>query len=207
MSAPTSTSGVLLVRRGATRLPIVASCVLRAIIAAAFVYALANPSLPQLQDAATRARMIAWPFGLVVVPIALRLLWRKRPYPWTVDAVLALPFALDASGNVLNLYHSWAWYDTLNHGVSWCAVALLATLAPAAGRLPPWARAAVALGAGAAAAIMWELGEFVAFIHDSGYGSSAYADTLTDLSAGLVGASVAGAVSALGADTSPKIGD
>jgi hypothetical protein len=85
MSAPTST-GVLFVRRGATRLPIVASCVFRGIIAAAFVYALANPSLPQLQDAATRARMIAWPVGLVAVPIALRLLWRKRPYPWTATA-------------------------------------------------------------------------------------------------------------------------
>jgi hypothetical protein len=180
-----------------TRFAVAISLALRAAIAAAFVYALTHPSLPQLQDAATHARMIAWPFGLVAVPIVLRLVRLHRPYPWRVDALLALPFALDSVGNVLNLYHSWVGYDTVNHGVSWFGVALLATGVPAARRLPPWGRAGIALGAGAVGAIMWELGEFAAFIHDSGYTRTAYSDTLTDLFAGLIGASAAAATLAV----------
>src|SRR5579862_779506 len=90
-----------------------ASVALRLAILACFVYALADPSLPQLHDAATRAREIAWPFGVVIPPLVLFLAQRGRSYPWRVDAILALPFALDAVGNVLNLYHSWSQYDTM----------------------------------------------------------------------------------------------
>ena len=168
-----------------------ASVALRSAILACFVYALANPSLPQLHDAATRAREIAWPFGVVVPPLVLLLARRGRPFPWRVDAILALPFALDAVGNVLNLYHSWSQYDTVNHGVSWFALATLVGLVPALRRLPPWADAALALGAGAVGAVLWELGEYAAFIHNSNYTRTAYSDTLSDLCAGTLGASCA----------------
>jgi hypothetical protein len=168
-----------------------ASVALRAAILACFVYALANPSLPQLHDAATRAREIGWPFGLVVPPLVLLLARRGRLYPWRVDAILALPFASDAVGNVLNLYHSWSQYDTMNHAVSWFALATLVGVVPALRRLPRWADAALALGAGALGAVLWELGEYGAFIHSSDYTRVAYTDTLSDLCAGVVGASCA----------------
>jgi hypothetical protein len=84
---------------------VAASLALRSVIVAAFVYAAAAPSLPQLQDPATRARMLAWPIGALAVPIVLRALRGRRPYPWAVDAALALPFALDSAGNVLDLYN------------------------------------------------------------------------------------------------------
>ena len=163
----------------------------RLAILACFVYALADPSLPQLHDAATRAREIAWPFGVVIPPLVLFLAQRGRSYPWRVDAILALPFALDAVGNVLNLYHSWSQYDTMNHAVSWFALATLVSLIPAIRTLPRWADAALALGAGALGAVLWELGEYAAFIHSSNYTRAAYTDTLSDLCAGVVGASCA----------------
>jgi hypothetical protein len=169
---------------------IAASVALRAIIAAAFAYAVSQPALPQLHDPATHAREIAWPIGLVGVPVALRLLSRNRSYPWLVDAALALPFALDSVGNVLDWYHEWVSYDTLNHGVTWCVLALLIAMVPAVRRLPAWVRFAVAIGAGAIGAIVWELGEFAAFIHDSPYKRTAYPDTLADLFAGLIGATL-----------------
>ena len=174
------------------RVSAAAALVLRATIASAWVYALTHPSLPQLQDAATHARTIGWPIGLLAVPAVLRLVWRDRPYPWRVDALLALPFALDSAGNVLNLYHSWRLYDTMNHCFSWFDLAALASMTPAVRSLPTWARTAMTLGAGAFGAILWELGEFAAFLHSS-YSRTSYSDTLTDLTAGLVGSAGAAA--------------
>ena len=71
-------------------------------------------------------------------------------------------------------------------------------------RLPAWARFAIAIGAGAIGATLWELGEFAVFIHRSHYERTAYPDTLTDLLAGLIGATVAASVAflALGEDRS-----
>ncbi len=173
---------------------VAASVALRCAIVAAFVYAATDPSLPQLQDAATRARMLAWPIGALAVPILLRAARGRRPYPWKVDAALALPFALDSTGNVLDLYNRWVSYDTFNHGISWLALAMLVSSIPALGRLPVWARAWIVAGSGAFAAIAWELAEYAAFIHSSHYTRSAYPDTLTDLLAGCSGSALAAAL-------------
>ena len=175
----------------APRLALAASLGLRAAIGTAFVYAATHSELPQLQDAATHARMIAWPIGAIVVPLVLLLVRRGRPYPWLVDAALALPFAVDAVGNVLDLYARWVSYDTVNHGISWFALATLVASIPVLRPLPAWARAWIVAGSGAFLAIAWELGEYAAFIRSSHYGRSAYPDTLTDLLAGCSGAVLA----------------
>jgi hypothetical protein len=176
-----------------------ASIVLRGTICASFAWAAARPELPQLQGAATHARMIAWPFGALAVPALLRAASRRRGYPWLVDALVALPFALDAAGNVLGLYGWWASYDTANHAVSWLGLSLLVSTLPALDGLPAWARVWIILATGALAAIAWELGEYVAFIRGSGYTSRAYSDTLTDLLAGSIGAATAAALVLLAA--------
>lgn len=167
---------------------------LRGTILAACVYVATHPDLPQLQDAATQARAIAWPVGAVAVPLVIALVCRRRRYPWHVDAALALPFALDATGNALDLYNRWASFDTANHAVSWFALASLVSAIPALRRLPVWGRAWIVAGSGAFAAIAWEIGEYAAFIHGSGYGRSAYPDTLTDLVAGCSGSLLAAAL-------------
>ena len=48
----------------------------------------------------------------------------------------------------------------------------------------------------AVAAILWELGEYIAFIRDSEELDTAYTDTLGDMMLGLDGATVAGILSA-----------
>ena len=175
-------------------LPVVASLALRSTIAAAFAYGVAHPDLPQLHEPATRARMLAWPIGLLAVPFILRAASRRGAYPWTVDALLALPFALDACGNVLDLYNAWPGYDTMNHGISWFGLTLLVSRLRVLDGLPAWGRAWIVLGSGALAAILWELGEYAAFIHSSHFTRSAYTDTLTDLLAGSTGAVAAAAL-------------
>jgi len=52
----------------------------------------------------------------------------------------------------------------------------------------------VALGFGATAAVVWELGEYVAFVRHSAELQSAYTDTLGDLTLGSLGALLAGLV-------------
>jgi hypothetical protein len=183
----------------APRSVVAASIALRGTICASFAYAAADPSLPQLQGAATHARMLAWPFGALAVPVCLRIATGPRRYPWRVDALLALPFALDAAGNVLSLYTRRASYDTVNHAVSWLGLSLLVSTIPALARLPAWARAWIVLATGALAAVAWELGEYAAFIRTSHYSSAAYADTLTDLLAGTSGAACAAALVLLAA--------
>jgi hypothetical protein len=143
--------------------------------------------------------MLAWPIGALAVPVVLRALRRRRPYPWAVDAALALPFALDSAGNVLDLYNRWVSYDTVNHGISWFALTMLVSSIPVLGSLPSWARAWIVAGSGAFAAIAWELGEYAAFIHSSHYTRSAYPDTLTDLLAGCSGSVLAAALVLLAA--------
>jgi hypothetical protein len=171
-----------------------ASLLLRGTTCAAFAFAASQPSLPQLRDPATHARMVAWPFGALAVPLLLRLVTRRRSYPWLVDSLLALPFALDAFGNVLGLYGRFASYDTVNHGVSWLGLSLLVSRIPVLRGLPAWAHAWIVVASGAFAAIVWELGEYGAFIHASSYTRAAYTDTLTDLLAGTSGAAAAAAL-------------
>jgi hypothetical protein len=52
----------------------------------------------------------------------------------------------------------------------------------------------VALGFGATAAVVWELGEYVAFVRHSPELQTAYTDTLGDLALGSLGALVAGLI-------------
>jgi hypothetical protein len=50
----------------------------------------------------------------------------------------------------------------------------------------------VALGFGATAAVIWEVGEYVAFVRHSSELQTAYTDTLGDLTLGTLGALLAG---------------
>ena len=105
--------------------------------------------------------------------------------------VLGLPFLVDMAGNALNLYDSVEWWDDANHLVNWAlhtaAIAFLLRVST----LKPWARAFVAIGWAAATAILWELGEYVAFVPNSPEAATAYVDTLGDLALGLLGGTLA----------------
>jgi hypothetical protein len=55
---------------------------------------------------------------------------------------------------------------------------------------------ALGVGFGAAAAILWELLEYVTFIPDSPEAATAYQDTLGDLTLGLLGSLIGASVAA-----------
>lgn len=146
-----------------------------------------------------------YPLGGVVIPLWWWLYGRRRAvrdrsdrsatYPWLANLLVTLPWSLDLLGNRLGLFDSVTWWDDMMHFLNW----LLLT----AGVLLAWApRSRVSrslivmcwLAFGATAAVVWELGEYAAFIRHSSELTTAYTDTLGDLAFGSLGALLAGPI-------------
>ena len=152
--------------------------------------------LERFEGKAFGARLIAYPLATLIVPAAWWLWSRRPPYPYAADILFTLPFLIDTLGNVFDLYDTIVWWDDANHFVNW------ALLTGAFGqfllRLPLGAlnTVALAVGFGAVTAVLWEFGEYFAFIRDSPELDTAYTDTLGDLALGLTGSTVAALVTA-----------
>jgi hypothetical protein len=173
---------------------------LKAALAALLALALAFPEWERFADKAMGARAVAYPLAALLVPaiwLVRRRLGRSGPFPWDVDALLTAPFVIDVAGNALDLYDSVSWFDDACHFGNW---ALLGGAAGAALRrgpaLPRWATVLLVAGAGAIAAILWEIAEYGAFILDTPESVGIYRDTLGDEALGLLGATVAGVLTA-----------
>ena len=152
--------------------------------------------LERFDGKAFGARLIAYPLATLVVPAVWWLGSRRPPYPYAGDILFTLPFLIDTLGNVFDLYDTVVWWDDANHFVNW------ALLTGAFGqfllRLPLRAlnTFALAVGFGAVTAVLWEFGEYFAFIRDSPELDTAYTDTLGDLALGLTGSTLAALVTA-----------
>src|SRR5215207_5989279 len=157
------------------------------------------PGLERFEGKAFAARLLAYPALMLLVPAGYALLRRRRgtdgPLPWDAFALLMLPFAIDVTGNTLDLYDSVTWWDDANHLVNWFLLALGAGLLLArAGVRPRWALGVLVAGLGALLAVGWEAGEWATFIRHGTELDTAYTDTLGDEVLGCLGAAVAGAI-------------
>src|SRR3954470_309575 len=174
-----------------------ADLVAKGALVALLIAALIWPDLSGIKGKATGARLVVYPIGAAMVPLWWYAFARRRTahrtYPWAADLLVTLPWLLDLLGNRLDLFDTVAWWDDLMHLINW---ALLT-----AGVLLAWRPGAtisrglvvmVALGFGTPAAVVWELGEYVAFVRTSPELLTAYTDTLGDLSLGTLGALLAG---------------
>jgi hypothetical protein len=175
----------------------------KALLVALLVSALIWPDLSGIKGKASTARLVVYPLGAVVIPAWWYVYGRRRArrdgapvgFPWVADLLITLPWLLDLLGNRLDLFDTIPWWDDLMHFVNW---ALLT-----AGALWAWApQRAVSrglvvmcgLGFGATAAVLWELGEYAAFVRKSAELATAYPDTLGDLALGSAGALLAALV-------------
>jgi hypothetical protein len=154
--------------------------------------------LERFEGKAFTGRALAYPIATVIVPLAWWLVARRRErkpeYPYALDVLIVLPFLIDTIGNALDLYDTIDWWDDANHFVNWFLLTagfgrLLVRLP--VGRLNAFA---LAVGFGAVTAVLWEFGEYVAFIRNSPELDTAYKDTLGDLALGLGGSTVAALV-------------
>jgi len=142
-------------------------------------------------------RLVGYSIAALVVPAIWAARRRRPPYPFVADTLFVLPFLIDTAGNALNLYDTIDWWDDANHFVNWAllsgavAAALLRT---EVGRAELFSLVA---GFGGVTAILWEVGEYFAFIRNSPELATAYTDTLGDLALGLSGATLTAAIAAI----------
>jgi hypothetical protein len=107
-----------------------------------------------------------------------------------------LPFLIDTIGNALDLYDTIDWWDDANHFVNWALLSGAVAALLLRSTLPRWERFMLVVGFGATTAILWEIGEYFAFIRNSPERATAYTDTLGDLSLGLSGSTFTAALAA-----------
>ncbi|GAA1679182.1 hypothetical protein GCM10009745_23670 [Kribbella yunnanensis] len=174
-----------------------AALIAKVLLFALLLTALIWPDLSGIKGKASTARLIVYPIGAMVLPLWWWAYGRTRSklhrtFPWPADLLLTLPWLIDLIGNRLNLFDSVTWWDDAMHFVLWGFLTAGALLAFAPRNLSRAVTAFVALGFGATAAVIWELGEYVAFVRKSPELQTAYTDTLGDLALGTLGALLAG---------------
>ncbi len=166
---------------------------------AATVVQLAAGALLDLDQFAGKAfgtRLVAYPAMMLALPVCWWLANRRRPrgwlVPWDAAALVMWGFFVDVTGNSLDLYDTIDWWDDANHFANWLTLALGVGICLAHARVRPrWMLAVATVGAGAALAIAWELGEWYTFIRHGTELDTAYQDTLGDELLGTLGAAVA----------------
>jgi hypothetical protein len=153
--------------------------------------------LDQFEGKAFGWRLVLYPIAALIVPVSWWCLGSPQPYPYVADMLLVAPFLIDVAGNALDLYDSVVWWDDANHFVNWALLCGAFGAVLVRTRLRPPVLFGLVTGFGAAAAILWELGEYFAFIRGGTELATAYTDTLGDEALGLTGAALAGLVVAL----------
>ncbi len=161
--------------------------------------ALIWPDLSGIKGKASTARLIVYPIGALVLPLWWLAYGRAKSklhkaFPWSADLLMTLPWLVDLIGNRLNLFDTISWWDDAMHFVLWALLTAGVLTAFAPRSLTRALTVFVALGFGATAAVIWELGEYVAFVRHSPELQTAYTDTLGDLTLGTLGALLAGLI-------------
>jgi hypothetical protein len=142
-------------------------------------------------------RLAGYSVAAFLVPAIWAARGRRGTYPFAADTLFVLPFLIDTIGNALDLYDTVDWWDDANHFVNWALLtgALAAVLLRE--RFPRTELFALIVGFGAVTAILWELGEYFAFIRNSPERATAYTDTLGDLALGLTGSTFTAVIAAV----------
>jgi hypothetical protein len=135
-------------------------------------------------------RLLGYSIATLVVPAIWILRGRRPPYPYAADILFVLPFLIDTIGNALDLYDTIDWWDDANHFFNWALLSGAVGAALLRTRIRPAELFALVVGFGAVTAILWEIGEYFAFIRNSSELATAYTDTLGDMSLGLAGSAL-----------------
>jgi len=178
---------------------VVADCVATVALLVLIVAAFAWPDLSGVKGKASTGRAIVYPLGAFVVPALWWLRWRRqgRPFPFLGDTLVTLPWLTDTVGNRLGLFESVAWWDDWMHFANWALLTAGVLVLTTDRRTGAWATYERALAFGLIAALLWEIAEYWAFIRFSAELTTAYTDTLGDMSLGTLGSLSAATVAVL----------
>lgn len=172
---------------------------LKVVLVALLAFSVTHIEWEQFADKAMTARAVLYPL-LVALPVLAWRLGRRTGrnsgsgrYPAAVAALWTVPFVVDVGGNALNLYDTVDHFDDACHLLNWAMLSgAVGVLLLRGSTFSPSLLLALCTGFGAATAILWEVGEYGAFILDTPEQLTAYRDTLGDLTLGLTGSVLAG---------------
>ena len=169
---------------------------LNIVVKASLVLLLAFGTFSGLERFAGKAfgwRLIGYSIAALIVPAIWAIRGRRSAYPYVSDILFVLPFLIDTLGNALDLYDTIDWWDDANHFVNWALLSGALAAALARTHIRGAELFGLVVGFGGVTAILWEIGEYFAFIRNSSELATAYTDTLGDMSLGLSGSTLTAA--------------
>src|SRR5262245_34397067 len=137
-------------------------------------------------------RAIVYPSFMVLIPGIWLLAGRPTPYPFLADIALAIPFLVDAAGNVFDWF-AIERFDVIPHLTGWFFLTIAFGQAIAPLVTERWVGFGLCLGFGAVVDIVWEIGEYALMRSGSSGLQLTYENTIQDLAMSLTG-SVLGAL-------------
>jgi hypothetical protein len=156
------------------------------------------PGIERFEDKAFGGRLVFYPLLMLLAPATWWVLVKRKhpdePTPYFAFGLVMLPFLIDTTGNTLDLFDTWLWWDDANHFFNWMLLCWGLGLIVCGPVRPRWAVVPLVGGFGAVMAIVWELGEWFTFIRHGTEIETAYEDTLGDLALGTLGGLVAGGI-------------
>ena len=174
----------------------VAITAVKATVIALAVDAFLNSDSPRYHGKGMRLRAVGYTAGMSLVPALWRFRGRRERYPRELDLAIALPLLVDAGGNAVGIYRR-AHVDDLIHFADGAILsAVVGALATPRVRTS-WEAAGAGAAAGAAAAGIWEIGEWIGLKLGAKGMDLTYDDTMTDLIETMAGAALGGVVTLL----------
>jgi hypothetical protein len=155
-----------------------------------------NSDAPRYIGKAMKVRAIGYAGGLLLVPVAWRLMGRPQPYPRALDLAVTLPLLVDAGGNAIGAYQR-KHVDDVVHFADGALVASVVGAFMTPRVKTPWEAAGIAALAGTAAAGVWEVAEWVALKLGARGMDLSYDDAMTDLAETTAGALLGAVVTLL----------
>jgi hypothetical protein len=165
----------------------------KALTLACAIDALVNADSPRLRGKAMRTRAIGYLGGLVLVPLAWRVLPDRGRYPRGLDLAVTIPLLIDAGGNALGLYEE-AHLDDVVHLLNAAIVSGVVGALYATRTDDPWQAALAGTGTAIAAETGWEIAEWLAQAAGADGMDLTYQDTMADLAESSLGAILGGLV-------------
>ena len=142
-------------------------------------------------------RLLGYSIAALIVPAIWAARGRRSKYPYASDILFVLPFLIDTGGNALDLYDTIGWWDDANHFVNWALLSGALAAALARTHIRGAELFGLVVGFGGVTAILWEIGEYFAFIRNSSELATAYTDTLGDMALGLSGSTLTATLAVL----------
>ena len=168
----------------------------KSIVVALAVDAYLNSDQPRYHGKGMRLRAIGYAGGMLVVPVAWRVMGRREPYPRELDLAITLPLLVDAGGNAIGIYRR-AHVDDVIHFADGAIVASVVGALATPRVRTSWEAAAAGTLSGTAAAGLWEIGEWIGLKLGAKGMDLSYDDTMTDLIETTAGAALGGVITLL----------